>query len=366
MKRRLFVVTVMLVFFLTGCGSWMDGSYVSVTPHLEQNRQQQEQSVTAATYSQLRLALSDMVESGTEQAVISLAGMERDAIQENLDLALRHITKYHPVGAYAVEAIQYETGTSSGQPAVAVTIRYIHGRSEIQQIKQTQDMTQAMDVLASALDNHETGVVIRISDYEEADFAQLVADYALENPHTVMETPQVTAVIYPDTGTDRLVELVFTYQTSRATLRSMQSNVQPVFQSAELYVRGEASDSQKYSQLYSFLMKRYDYQINTSITPAYSLLRHGVGDSKAFATVFGAMCRRAGLACEVVSGTYNGEARFWNIVSIEGVFYHVDLLESSSAGAFQAHTDEDMNGYVWDYSAHPACGVPPADTDQVQ
>lgn len=358
MKLKIVGLAAVMILLLSGCGSWMDGSYVSVKPHLEQNRQEAQQAVSVGSYLELRSALSDLVESGTEQAVISVAGMEQDSLQSNIDLAIRYITKSHPVGAYAVEQIICEVGTSSGQPAVAVTISYLHGRSEILRIKQTKNMDEAGAVISTALDSHDAGVILRVTDYRETDFAQLVSDYAGENPDSVMETPQVTALIYPESGTDRVVELVFTYQTSRQTLRSMQSNVQPVFQSAELYVRGEASESEKYSQLYSFLMTRYDYQINTSITPAYSLLRHGVGDSKAFATVYAAMCRRAGLSCQVVSGTKDGEARFWNIICIDQVCYHVDLMASSEAGSMITCGDEEMSGYVWDYSAYPACGNP--------
>ena len=366
MKRRIVALAAFLVLTLSGCGSWMDGSYVSVKPHLEQNRQEAQQSISASSYLELRRALSELVESGTEQAVISVADMEKESLQSNIDLAVRYVTQNHPVGAYAVDEINCEIGTSSGQPAVAVVISYLHGRSEILRIKQTQNMDEAMTVIAATLDGHDAGVILRIERYQETDFAQLVSDYAADNPDAVMETPQVTALIYPESGTDRVVELMFTYQTSRQTLRSMQSNVQPVFQSAELYVRGEASESEKYSQLYSFLMTRYDYHIKTSITPAYSLLRHGVGDSKAFATVYAAMCRRAGLNCQVVSGTKDGEARFWNIVGIDQVYYHVDLLASSDAGSMIKCSDEEMSGYVWDYSAHPACGLPPEETEPTE
>ena len=71
--------------------------------------------------------------------------------------------------------------------------------------------------------------------------------------------------------------------------------MKPVFESAVLYVSGDGAEKQKFSQLYAFLMERFDYKVETSITPAYSLLRHGVGDSRAFATVYAAMCRLAGL-----------------------------------------------------------------------
>ena len=159
--------------------------------------------------------------------------------------------------------------------------------------------------------------------------------------------------VYPnDQPGTRIVELRFTYQTSREALRQMQNQVNRVFSSAELYITSDNTDIQKYSQLYSFLMERYDYSLDTSITPAYSLLIHGVGNSEAFASVYAAMCRQAGLECQVISGTKNGEAWYWNLIRVDGKGYHVDLLEASSQGGFFYLTNEQMEGYVWDYSAH--------------
>jgi transglutaminase-like putative cysteine protease len=100
-------------------------------------------------------------------------------------------------------------------------------------------------------------------------------------------------------------------------------------------------------------MERFDYKIETSNTPAYSLLRYGVGDSKAFATVYSAMCRNAGLECQVVSGTRSGEAWYWNYILIDDIYYHVDLLADNESDAFYAMRSEDMIGYVWDYSVYP-------------
>ena len=190
--------------------------------------------------------------------------------------------------------------------------------------------------------------------YEQMDFGQIVRDYAMDHPQNVMETPQVTSEVY-GIGQTRVVELTFAYQTSRDSLRTMQSQVQPVFDSAVLYVSGEGSQSQKYSQLYAFLMERFDYTVETSITPAYSLLRHGVGDSRAFATVYAAMCRAAGLDCIVVTGTRSGDPWVWNIICQDDVYYHVDLLRCNENGRFRRLLDEDMAGYVWDYSAYPRC-----------
>ena len=196
--------------------------------------------------------------------------------------------------------------------------------------------------------------MILVDEYEIRDFTQFVQDYAEENPQTVMEIPQVSQSSY-GTGRDRVLELIFTYQTSRDSLRRMQTQVQPVFDAATLYVSGEGEDIQKFSQLYGFLMERFEYKVETSITPAYSLLRHGVGDSRAFATVYASMCRSAGLECMTITGTRSGEPWTWNIVLDNGGYYHVDLLRSNAKGQFGEYTDAEMGNYVWDYSGYPAC-----------
>ena len=138
----------------------------------------------------------------------------------------------------------------------------------------------------------------------------------------------------------------------------MQGQISPMFRSAVLYVSGDAEDNRKLSQLFSFLMERFDYKLETSITPSYSLLRHGVGDAKAFAVVYAAMCRAAGLNCQVVTGTRAGEPWYWNLVEDNGIYFHVDLLQSSADGAFTEKTDDMMAGYVWDYSEYPASRLP--------
>ena len=148
--------------------------------------------------------------------------------------------------------------------------------------------------------------------------------------------------------------LKFTYETSRESLRQMQQQVRRTFSSAQLYINGDATPEQKCAQLYTFLMERFDYQLQTSITPAYSLLSHGVGDNEAFAVVYAAMCRQAGLDCRVVSGTRDGKSWHWNIVREGDVNYHIDLLACYERGQFRWLPDEAMEGYVWDYTAYSA------------
>lgn len=355
MKRRAICLALVFAMILSGC-SWMDGSYVSVTPHREQLSEAQNDTLSASTYQELRQLLTDLTEAGTESAVIYVPDYDQVQLERGMKNAIRYISQVLPVGAYAIDKVEYEIGTNAGQPAVSVNISYLHGRSELRKIRVAADMEQVKKYIREALDNCDSSLVLYVNTYSEVDLEQLVQDYGAENPDRVMELPQLSAGVYPELGPSRVLELKFTYQTSRDALRNMQSQVQRVFASASLYIGQGDTQSQKFAQLFSFLMERFDYEIETSITPAYSLLCHGVGDSKTFAMVYATMCRKADMECKVVTGTKNGEAWYWNLICEDGVYYHVDLLESRGAGEFTKLTDDQMEGYVWDYSAYPEAG----------
>ena len=370
MKKQLLPLFLAVSLLLSGC-SWPNGSYVSVTPHREPKQNVQATVISADDYLDLIDVLVELIASGTESAAIDVSSYPANAVKSGMAVAIRYAMENDPVGAYAVEEIHYEQGSSGGQPAVAVQILYRHNRNQIRQIYSLQKMEDAEAVVAQALANYDSGVVMLVEEYSQKDFQLFAEDYAEENPQLVMELPQVVTGTY-GTGKSRVLELNFTYKNARDDLRQMQDQVKPVFDSATLYVSGDGSDYQKYSQLYAFLMERFDYTLETSITPTYSLLRHGVGDSRAFAVVYAAMCRTADLECAVVTGTKSGEPWSWNMVMDNGRYYHVDLLGSNLTGRFTEMTDAQMHGYVWDYSAYPECTdhipveSPAADIGQTQ
>ncbi|MBQ4600036.1 MAG: transglutaminase family protein [Oscillospiraceae bacterium] len=355
--KKLTVLLAVLCVLLCGCESWMDGQYYNEVPHTRQDNQLQQAVVKVSVYSQLQRALSDTVDGGGESLRLSVEGYDPAVLEEDLEKAAMYIQSRHAIGVYAVSDITWELGTGGGLQMVAVTVTYNQNYSMLRSIRQVQTMQEAMELITAALEQCDAGIVVKIENFAVTDFAQVIQDYADQYPELVMEMPQVKVTMYPENGVTRVLELQFTYQNSRDDLRAMKRYVQPVFSAARIYVSGVQEDSIKYSQMYAFLMERYDYSYDSSITPAYSLLRYGVGDSKAFAVVFDAMCRQSELECMVVVGTRDGESRYWNIICQDGVYYHVDLLRCGEAGKLLLLSDEEMQGYVWDYLAYPACGV---------
>lgn len=357
MKIKLLPALLAVCMLLCGCSSWMDGEYYFIEPHAEQGYRSEEDITQVAGYNDLRNAIASTVESGLESLTVTAPGMTPENLASNIKMAIQNTMNNNPIGAYAVENITYEVGTTGGIPAGVISVHYNHNRSEIRRIPQVNNMAEAKKLIYAALERVDSSIVLKVSSYTYTDFIQLVQDFAFENPDKVMELPQVSANVYPNIGVVRVVELNFSYQSNRDSLKKMLDYVQPVFSSAELYVRGEDDQLLKYTRLYGFLMETTEYTVETSITPAYSLLRYGVGDSKAFATVYATMCKNAGLECLVVSGTKDGEPRFWNIICVDGGYYHVDLLESYWLGGYQTRSDAQMTDYVWDYTTYPECGT---------
>jgi len=343
------ILATALLLCFSGCGLWMNGSYRSEIPHREDSNAGTHLSTEVSSYSQLCDTLLQMISNGTQSEVIYFVNMDSNQMKFHMPRAIEEVTQKTPLGAYAVESINFESGKNTGKNAVEVSISYIHGRSEILRIRKAESADDVYKIIDSALNNCDVSATIYVNDYEAFDATQYVQDYVDLHPDICMEMPQVTATVYPENGKDRIVEVLFSYNTSRETLRQMQQTVEPIFDSAELYVRGDGDLAEKYYQLYSFLIERYDYSFETSITPSYHLLRHGVGDSKAFATVYARMCVRAGLECAVISGAKAGESSFWNAIILDDQTLYVDLLACNASGHFQTKTKEQMTGYVWDY-----------------
>lgn len=341
-------MTVLLCISLCGCTSWMEGAHTSVKPHKTNTVQPDKNVIEVFNYQDLQNALLNLVHSGDETAVLSVSQINQQSIDYYMEAAIRYVTDTDAIGAYAVDEITYEQGTTAGKPALAIKIAYRRDRLQVIRMQSVETMEDFNQIITESLENLDSECVVLVKNYQQTNCIKLVRDAFRENPQSIMESPSVVSYIYPESGSERVVELQFTYENSETDLRTMQSMVEPVFAAAELYVSGSRSDWSKFAQLYAFLMERNDYKIESSITPSYHLLHYGVGDSDAFATVYSAMCRGAGLSCENITGTKDGEPWSWNQITIEGTVYYLDLLECEKNGGFFVKGLSDMSRYEWE------------------
>lgn len=351
-KLHRLILLAGLCLLLSGCDFWMNGSYSSVTPNMGNTTPVHQQDGEIQSYEDLKERIVETVELGIQKVTFSASKFETDELERYMNQITESVMQSDPIGNYAVEQISYDVGSSGGRQAIGVNITYRRSKSEILGMPLASDMDEAVTLIQEALANCDAGIVVRVEAYETLDIVQMIQSYAERNPHICIEIPQVSVSTYPDSGVDRVVEISFIYKNSREVLRSMQQTVQDSFAAAQKTLRQGDTALQKLSKLYVYLMGRHENTVGTSITPAYSVLRYGVGDSKAFAEVFAALCRWVGLDCEAITGTRNGEPWCWNAVCIENNYYYLDLIQCWSNQVYQLKPFNLMTGYVWDYSAY--------------
>lgn len=355
MKRYIAAVSIVAILcgMLCGCDFWMDGQYASVTPYKDQSVHTEKVALEVSSASRIKDALIQMVEDGTKNGIISVIRFNSSTLHYYVESAIRYVMLETAIGGYAVSNINFEVGAKSEPATIALEIDYRHDHREILRLGHVSQMGEAADLIYKALSECEPSVAFRVDDYQETDFTETVETYGFANPDIVMEIPKVKTAVYPETGDERIVELIFTYKTGLEDLKYMQQQVEPIFTSVQLYVRQDAQSREKYAQIYTFLMERFDYTLQSSVTPAYALLIEGKGDCETFATVFASMCRKAKLECWVVSGARGGEPWTWNLINFDGGYHHVDLLRSSETGGFTATPSSAMLEYEWNYNAYP-------------
>ena len=205
--KRLTALFLAVCLLLSGCSSWMDGSYVSITPHMEQQSEHSQNLNWISDIDELYEAIRTMVNYGRASDLFYI----RDYGPKTVDTDMRQVGYWikseDPIGAYAVEEITYELGVNGGQSTLAVNIDYRHARAEIVRIQKVVGPEITQKAIHSALNQLSTELVLYVENYQKTDFAQIVEDYAQNEPDVVMEVPQVSATVYPNQGDDRLVEI---------------------------------------------------------------------------------------------------------------------------------------------------------------
>ena len=364
MKHRLIPILLALLL-LSGCASLVPSEYTVVTEHTETVVEEDSDALTAESYDELKYAILTFIEDGTAHGVIRAYHYDGD-VTRDISSAAYEVWKNDPMGAYAVEFITTDCNLLLSYYEIHVEITYRQNAADSGDISYVRGSAGARQAIETALAEMADRLVLRISAYpEDLDCEALVRAYCEANPETQMECPAVSAAVYPDNGSIRILDLQFTYAHTVDKRKTMQSAVSSVLNSAANYVRYWNEDSAKAELLCSYLLERFDYTEGESTTPVYSLLCEGIADSRTFAQIYQILCDRVGLECCTVSGYLDGESYSWNIINLDGVYRHLDLMRCVRDGVnqFVLYSDSEMERYSWDRTAYPSCSDEPAEPE---
>lgn len=356
-KRRLAVLLAAAALALSACSAAVPSEYVQVRAHSETAEKPRSDALTAENYAQLKSVIRSFVEGSVEHGIIRVYSYDGDVEQDLADAA-RAVWRDDPLGAYAVDYLTYSCSLIVSYYELRVDITY---RRTPAQLARLEYLSSSMggDLkkrLERAAERYEDTLAIYFSYYTPCDFEQLVRACYDAKPGTIMSMPDMTVTFYPDSGAARIVELTFAYPADAAAMRQMEKAVSETVSAAAVYTRYCNTETDRAQLFYTFLTERFPYTQQDSRTPVYSLLCEGTATSEGAAKCWQMLCDETDIPCRTVQGLRSGESYWWNVVQLDGRWYHIDLLRDLMDGVgVRTYSDAAMDDYYWDASAYPAC-----------
>lgn len=152
--------------------------------------------------------------------------------------------------------------------------------------------------------------------------------------------------------------------------KAVNNKAQEVIRSV---IRPGMSQYEKELALHDYIVRnsKYDYinykkgSIPDVSFTAYGVLIKGVGVCEGYSAAFYKLLTSAGIECKFITGV-SGEPHAWNIVKIDGKYYHVDItfddpvinggeIERISHRYFNLSDNVMSRDHSWDRSKYPAC-----------
>ena len=352
MKKQLIALFLILCLSLTGCASMLERDYVVVSPYQPvSNLSDSTSALRVETYQDLVNAILYLVTRGEDQGVLNLYNYTQD-VESDLTRACLEVLQEDPLGAYSVEYISHNYSLIVSYYEVNLQITYRRSREQVAAITTVTGSSAIRRRITQALTNFDPETVLRINYFteNEAYIQSLVEQAYYDSPATALGMPETDINIYPNSGSQRIVEISLTYPDSTEALRRKNRQLTGL----ALNMITEQSTAQT---LYDSLANQLTIAPDSGKNSTYDALVEKETDSQGAALAYQLLCDRAGVECYLVRGLLNGIPHFWNIVRNEAREYrHVDL----SAGLFDL-TDEALASYgtyTWDTQEYPACPAP--------
>lgn len=115
---------------------------------------------------------------------------------------------------------------------------------------------------------------------------------------------------------------------------------------------------------YIVLNSSYSKNITDNSYNIRNLIENKTGVCEAYAYTFQILCTFAGLECDVITGTLNGQNHGWNLIKLDGEYYHVDVTSDDPIpdkknrilyGFLNLTDNEIAKTHKWNRDDFPKC-----------
>ena len=333
MKRT--ALCFLMLLSLCGCGLLRHTTYISVQPHNEDYGVSTDSNVlTVSSYLSLKNAILNMVQDSVDSGVIRAESYAGE-LPTDLSQAVYEVTQMTPLGAYAVASMTYDYSRIVGYYEIHLNTVFRRTPEEIRSVRFVADAASVTGYIQRALEERQERLVLRVGDYSPLDPNAVAETYWLEHPASMLEQPEITMEQYPDSGSQRILDIRFAYEHSPEELEDCADRL--ARQVEDLAARYSCPNS-----VYTTVRLIYDRLGRDAVleqteeggslsSSAYGALVEGRADSLGYAQAFDLLMEAFGVPCQVVGGQKNGSSYSWCMIELDGRSLYVD--PGASAGA---------------------------------
>ena len=356
------LLAVVLVLTTAGCGSVFEAEYYYEEPATDDFSTLSDKATEIRNYSMLKAAITGMISRREEQREFRLNNYNGKP-SEDLAAACFEIKSDNPLGAYAVETLSYDTNYVVSYYMATIYITYKRTVEEVEQIFYAGTQAEFDDHVRQAVAEFSPQTVARVysSAVDEGYISDLVRQTYYDDPVKMVSAPLVTVQSYPAEGPNRIYDIQLNYGLSQSRNDAMSQAIEEKLDAAIAEMTGTepvrlALESAEYLSKLCRNTEQAGYFQNT----VYGAVVERYADSGGLALAYRALCRKLGIECLVVEGSAGSmgtKTHYWNIIGVDGEYYHVDvsLFAEDPERAFLLNDADMWGNCIWETEEYPAC-----------
>ncbi|MDR1589222.1 MAG: hypothetical protein LBS51_03405 [Oscillospiraceae bacterium] len=377
MKRRgknimaALLLTSVIVALCAGCASILETEELIVSAHTGVTKPETSaRSAEARNFEELRAAVLELVTAHEDAGVISIYSYDGD-IDADLARACDEVTRDTPVGAYTVSSIVRNVVKIVSYYEAEINVDYKRAKRQLDGMVTASSQRFLRSELLNIMSRYSERAIIntRLGDITGDDIRGYIEEIYYGNPLDVVMLPVADVEVFPDHGSERIVEITLGQRNTSNILLTYTAGLVRAARNIAEAVSGDSDGAILLALLRGLIdSSEYDadaarigqYSTQNFNATAYGALVYGTAIGEGYAMAFKALCDELGLECDVVLGELDYYTHAWNIVHINGDYYHIDASMCDLGGIETAflRSDAEMRelGYSWNAGKYPACG----------
>ena len=382
MRRILtLLLAAALLTVLGGCALY-DKDYEYSEPFTGRLEPAGGNALEIRNYSMLKAALLDMINNRRPSGELRFSSYNGN-VSDDLAAVCFEIKSVNPLGVYAVDTISYDTSRIVSYYIAEISITYRRSAEEIGSIHTVAASSDLAPYLREqVLTERAERAVLRTyaPQIDENSILGVLEELYLEDPAELVLPVEAEIESFPREGSSRIFDIALRYPLTEERRSAMSGVIRSRAEALCALVAAQEPETAAETALEC--ARALCDSLRESARGSYGSSLYGAlversADSQGLALAYCVLCRALGLECMVVEGSagaMGSEEHYWNILTLDGENYHVDISRFTETPelSFLADDDAFWGVYIWDTERYPACSgtlrytdlVPPKEEEE--